>query len=45
MSEGLLLNDEDVAVLQGLIEQAFNDGFDEAELVALWEKVAAHLDL
>jgi len=45
MSEGLLLNDEEVAVLRGLIENAFNDGYDDEQLVALYDKVAAHLDL
>lgn len=45
MSEGLLLSDEEVAVLRGLIEDAFNDGIAYEQLVALYDKVAAHLDL
>lgn len=45
MEEGLVLSEEEVLVLQGLIEQAFNDGFDDEELVNLYDRVAHHLDL
>ena len=41
----LELNQEEAQQILSLIQDAFNDGVDDDELVSLYEKVAEYLDV